>query len=281
MDSELTDSLYRLYEAGLKICQDCRTDIARLMIVDPDNKDELPEILRDRESEAQAQPNARQNSLTFTNSPELRQVYWNAQDKTEKWLTEIRNALSKMPQKSLLIRFDEPFDRHNVASVRRDYMRYTYSKDMGEVLFRYDFLNNKLSRLLKIIEECEKITTIPTAPQTQALEQKLPKIAYKMTFNDMTGELIVNNRVVYACKTYSRLGNALIDAFKNPEGKVRTSGNLASAVDAIRMPKALKRLMFRCGKGVFKVKPVITEEDLKTSHLDPTAIEQEFQELSE
>lgn len=97
MDSGLTDSHYKPYEDGLKICHDCRTDIARLMIVDPDSEGELPEILRDRESEMQAQPNARQSSLTFANSPELRKAYWCTQDKTEEWITEVCSVLSEIP----------------------------------------------------------------------------------------------------------------------------------------------------------------------------------------
>lgn len=147
---------------------------------------------------------------------------------------------------------------------------------MSEVLFRYDFLNDRLGRLLKIIEECEKTAAVTTAPQTQTLEQELPKIVYKMAFNDMTGELTLNGRIVYKCNTYSKLSNALIEAFKNPNQEVSVSGSLASAVDAIRMPKSLKRLMFRCGKGAFKIKPIVTEEDLKISHLDSATIKQKF-----
>ena len=204
------------------------------------------------------------NPLSFSNSDAL----------------DVLAILEGIPQVSFQIRFNEP--KADKAGMLEIYKSYTFTSDMEGFLAKYDKLVGKVNELPKIIEDYEKSIYQPDDfPQKTDPETKPNKaVAYRLAYDAMSGRLSINDKEVYKCNLDSKLDKALSSAFNAPDEAVTTSGNLASAISAIRAPESLKRLMFRTSKGSFRIHPEVTDEDLKQNKLSKDTIDAEFQKLS-
>ena len=220
------------------------------------------------------------NPLSFSNSDALAEANKTLTETYEKLDTDVLAILEDIPQVSFQIRFNEP--RADKAGMLETYKSHTFTSDMEGFLAKYDKLVAKVDELPKIIEDYEKSIYQPddflqkTDPET-----KLNKtVVYRLAYDAMSGRLSINDKEIYKCNLDSKLDKALSSAFNAPDEAVTTSGNLASAISAIRAPEDLKRLMFRTSKGSFRVHPEVTDEDLKQNKLSKDIINAEFQKLS-
>jgi len=220
------------------------------------------------------------NPLSFSNSDALAEANRTLTETFEKLNADVLAILEGIPQVSFQIRFNEP--KADKAGMLEIYKSYTFTSDMEGFLAKYDKLVGKVNELPKIIEDYEKSIYQPDDfPQKTDPETKPNKaVVYRLTYDAMSGRLSINDKEVYKCNLDSKLDKALSSAFNAPDEAVTTSGNLASAISAIRAPEGLKRLMFRTSKGSFRIHPEVTDEDLKQNKLSKDTIDAEFQKLS-
>lgn len=220
------------------------------------------------------------NLLSFSNSEALAVANKTLTETYEKLDADVLAILEDIPQVSFQIRFNEP--KADKTRMLETYKSYTFTSDMEGFLAKYDKLVAKLDELPKIIEDYEKSIYQPDDfPQKTDPETKLNKaVVYRLTYDAMSGRLSINDKEVYKCNLDSKLDKALSSAFNAPDEAVTTSGDLASAISAIRAPEDLKRLMFRTSKGSFRVHPEVTDEDLKQNKFSKDIIDAEFQKLS-
>lgn len=266
--------LLKIYETARKFVDDFEPTITSLI----NGEDIYYQPLRRRYKAQVVQIN--DNPLSFENSKALADANKTLIETYEKLNADTLAILEEIPQVSFRIRFNEP--KANEAGVLETYKDYSFTADMKSFLAKYDKLVAKVGELPKIIEDYEESIYQPDDfPQKTDPEKKPNKVvAYRLTYDAMSGRLSINNKEVYKCNLDSKLDKALSSAFSAPDEAVTTSGNLASAISAIRAPEGLKRLMFRTSKGSFRIHPEVTDEDLRQNKLDKETIETEFQKLS-
>ena len=144
----------------------------------------------------------------------------------------------------------------------------------------FDKFDNEVDGLFEIIKDYEVSIYQPSDfTLKQELKEEAKDIVYHLRYDEIQGKLYLNDTEVYKSNLSSKLDKALSDAFKAPKMTVKTVGSVASALDAIKMPKSLKRLAFRASKGSFVAKTEITADDLKNANLNKETLELEIQKL--
>lgn len=200
----------------------------------------------------------------------------------EKWNKEVVGILDKIKLGSYKMRFIDPrLTAYSDALCDRwEYSNIGYKIDFFEL---FCTLDGKIGELEKIIDNYDEIIK-PKMPLPEPEEdeddhrvsvkvKKKSKVVYKLEYESMSGRLLLNDQEIYKCNLDSKLDKALIAAFKTPYQTIMVDGNLASAISPIRAPESLKRLMFRTGKGCFRVDPEITAEKLEKNGIDAETID--------
>ena len=220
----------------------------------------------------------KKNIRTFADE-ELSKAYLFLREFREKWRNDVGDIIDKLPQISFRMRFDNPTDNKN--AIRMEYIGYDFSHDMNMLLDLFDKFDNEVDELFEIIKDYEASIYQPSdfAPKQEPKEE-VKDAVYYLRYDEIQGKLYLNDMEVYKSNLGSKLDKALSDAFKAPETTVKTAGSVASALDAIKMPKSLKRLAFRASKGSFVAKAEITADDLKNANLDKETLDLEIQKLS-
>lgn len=274
MRNPYSKPLLKIYETARKFVDDFEPTVIGLI----NNEDICYQPLRRHYKTNIVQVN--DNPLSFSNSDTLAEANKTLAEAYEKLNADVLTVLEDIPQVSFQIRFNEP--KADKTGMLETYKSYTFTSDMEGFLAKYDKLVAKVSELPKIIEDYEKSIYQPDDfPQKADPETKLNKtVVYRLTYDAMSGRLSINDKEIYKCNLDSKLDKALSSALNAPDEAVAASGNLASAISAIRAPEGLKRLMFRTSKGSFRVHPEVTDEDLKQNKLSKDAIDAEFQKLS-
>ena len=219
----------------------------------------------------------RDNIRTFADK-QLADAYLNLRNFRDDWRKDVGGIIDKLPQISFRMRFDEP-DTKNTVGVRMGNVGIDYSQDMETFLDLYDKFDEEVEELFKIIGDYEKSIYQPSDFEPEPKPEK-KNIVYRLRYDEIQGKLYLNDVEVYKSNLGSKLDKALSDALKTPETAVKTAGTVASALDAIRMPKALKTLVFRASKGSFVAKAEITADDLEKAKLDKETLDREIQKLS-
>lgn len=207
--------LIKLYDRGSALCDKYRADISRIMSIRAKlTDDELKQL----PPNIQALPNTKINTQDFTNSPDLKNLYLHLSSFADRWPAKVRSTLSEIPQQNLLLRFNIPFEASISATVRQQFTRHIFSKNMRITLDLYDFIKNRVERLPDIIKDCETILPPPSA-QPQII-QDIPndsaqEIIYRLDYN-LRGEIRINGLLVHKCKLGSALDNALAMAIDKP-----------------------------------------------------------------
>lgn len=274
MRNPYSKPLLKIYETARKFVDDFELTVVGLV----NSEDIHYQPLRRHYKTNVVQVN--DNPLSFNNSDALAEANKTLTETYEKLNADVLAILEDIPQVSFRIRFNEP--KANKVGMLETYKSYTFTANMEGFLAKYDKLVAKVSELPKIIEDYEKSIYQPDDfPQKTDSETKPNKVVvYCLTYDAMSGRLSINDKEVYKCNLDSKLDKALSSAFNAPDEAVTTSGNLASAISAIRAPEGLKRLMFRTSKGSFRIHPDVTDEDLRQNKLDKETIDAEFQKLS-
>lgn len=274
MRNPYSKPLLKIYETARKFVDDFEPTVIGLI----NGEDAYYQPLRRHHKTNIVQVN--DNPLSFSNSDTLTEANKTLTETYEKLDADVLAILEDIPQVSFRIRFNEP--KADKAGMLEIYKSYTFTSNMEGFLAKYDKLVAKVGELPKIIEDYEKSIYQPDDfPQKTDPEKKPNKVvAYRLAYDAMSGRLSINDKEVYKCNLDSKLDKALSSAFNAPDEAVTTSGNLASAISAIRAPEGLKRLMFRTSKGSFRIHPEVTDEDLRQNKLDKETIETEFQKLS-
>ena len=264
--------LLKIYETARKFVDDFEPTITSLI----NGEDIYYRPLRRRHKTQVVQVN--DNPLSFKNSKALTDANKTLTETYEKLNADTLAILEEIPQVTFQIRFNEP--KADKAGMLETYKDYAFTTDMKAFLAKYDKLVAKVGELPKIIEDYEKSIYQPDDFPQEANTKPSGTIIYRLAYDTMSGRLTINNNEIYKCNLDSKLDKALSSAFNAPDEAITTSGNLASAISAIRAPEGLKRLMFRTSKGSFRIHPEITDEDLKQNKLDKETIDAEFQKLS-
>jgi hypothetical protein len=276
--NEYSEPLYLLYKDGRNCCDEFEK-VVNFLVEDESGIDQfekglqgdylgisLPEI-----------PSYKQTNIRDFKDRSLKKSYDFIKGYHDEWRDKVVAILNKIPQISFRMRFDEP--KGELGAFSR--INYDFTKDMEEFLDVYDSFEAEVSELFSIINDYEKSIYQPSdfAPK-QELKEEAKDIIYHLRYDEIQGKLYLNDTEVYKSNLGSKLDKALSDAFKAPETTVKTVGSVASALDAIKMPKSLKRLAFRASKGSFVAKTEITADDLKNANLDKETLDLEIQKLS-
>ena len=220
----------------------------------------------------------RENIRTFVDK-QLAEAYIKLRDFRDEWRKNVIGIIEKLPQISFRMRFDEPNEK-NTTGIRMGSVGNSYSQDMEKFLDLYDKFDDEIVELFKIIGDYEKSIYQPSDFALEPKEEK-KDVVYRLRYDEIQGKLYLNDIEVYKSNLGSKIDKALAEAFKTPEKAVKTVGSVASSVDAIKMPKSLKKLVFRASKGSFMVKPEITMGNLKNAKLDKETLDLEIQKFSE
>ena len=225
---------------------------------------------------------AEKDTLT---TKELREVSFAAKTLhifMKKWNKEVFGILDKIKLGSYKMKFADPrLTAYSDALCDRwHYSCIVYKIDFFE---SFCMLDGKVGELEKIIDNYDEIIKLKMPlPEPEEDEddhkvsvkvKKKSKVVYKLEYESVSGGLLLNSKEIYKCNLDSKLDKALIAAFKTPYQTIMVDGNLASAISLIRAPESLKRLMFRTGKGCFRVDPEITAEKLEKNGIDAGTID--------
>lgn len=219
---------------------------------------------------------SKKNIRSFENDERLVRIYKALKETHEEWRGEVLKILEELPQISFRMRFDEPTGYSRMSNVPVD---YEFTEDMEEFLDNFYSFEDEVDELFKIIGDYEKSIYQPSDFEPEPKPEK-KNIVYRLRYDEIQGKLYLNDVEVYKSNLGSKLDKALGDALKTPETAVKTAGTVASALGAIRMPKALKTLAFRASKGSFVVKAEITTDDLEKVRLNKETLDREIQKLS-
>lgn len=278
MRNEYSEPLYLLYKDGRNCC-DKFEKVVNFLVEDESGIDQfekrlqsdylgisLPEI-----------PPFKQTNIRDFKDESLKKSYDFIKDYHDRWRNKVVAILYKLPQISFRMRFDEP--KGELGTFSR--MNYDFTKDMEDFLDIYDSFEAEVGELFSIINDYEKSIYQPSdfVPK-QEQKEEVKDVVYHLRYNEIQGKLYLNDVEVYKSNLGSKLDKALSDAFKAPETTVKTVGSVASALDAIKMPKSLKKLAFRASKGSFVAKAKITTDDLENANLSKEALNLEIQKLS-
>lgn len=272
MRNPYSKPLLKIYETARKFVDDFEPTITSLI----NGEGIYHQPLRRRHKTQVIQIN--DNPLSFENSEALADANRTLIETYEKLNADVLAILEEIPQVSFRIRFNEPkADKTGRLEIYKD---YAFTADMESFLTKYDKLVAKVGELPKIIEDYEKSIYQPDDFLQKTNTEPNKTVVYRLAYDAMSGRLTINNNEIYKCNLDSKLDKALSSAFNAPDEAITTSGNLASAISAIRAPEGLKKLMFRTSKGSFRIHPEVTDEDLKQNKLHKETIDAEFQKLS-
>lgn len=218
----------------------------------------------------------RKNVRTFADK-ELAEAYFNLRSFRDAWRKDVGEIIDKLSQISFRMRFDNPEDNKN--AIRMRYFGYEFTPDMDLFLDLYDKFDDEVDELFKIINDYEKsiYQSSDFAPEPKP-EKK--EVAYRLIYDEISGKLFINDYEIYKCNLDRTLDKALLGAFRANNHTVAIKGNLASTISKIRAPKGLRSIIFSTGKGVFRINPEITTDDLEKAGLDKEAVEKEFQTIN-
>lgn len=270
MNNSYSKSLYDLYKDG-RMCCDKFEEAVDFLIKDESGIDQFAEGL------AGGLPNYRKINIRTFKDTSLKKAYDFIKDYHENWHNEVSLILDKLSQVRFRMRFDKPMDKSSTSNAV-GHINYDFSEDMKKFLDVYDKFCDEVDELYSIINDYEE--TILKMPELRKLEPTPENVVYRLRYNAIQGKLYLDDIEVCKCNLGSKLDKALSDAFKTPEKAVKTAGSVASALDAIRMPKALKSLVFRASKGSFVAKAEITADDLEKAKLNKETLDCEIQKLS-
>ena len=217
---------------------------------------------------------AEKDTLTAKELKEVRLAFKILEAFMDKWNREVFGILDKIKLGSYKLRFADPrLTAYSDALCDR----WHYSCIGYKICFfeLFCMLDGKVGELEKIIENYDEIIKQNMPPEeveedhkvSVKIAKKKSEVIYKLEYDSMSGRLSLNGEEIYKCNLDSKLDKALISAFKTPYQTIRVDSNLASAISPIRVPEELKRLMFRTGKGCFRVDPEITAEKLEKNGL--------------
>lgn len=270
MNNSYSKPLYDLYKDG-RMCCDNFEEAVDFLVKNENGIDQFAEGLTG------GLPSYKKTNIRTFKDKSLKKAYDFIKKYHDDWRSEVVAILDKLPQVRFRMRFDEPSDKSSTSNVigRFD---YEFSKDMEEFLNIYDGFCDEVDELFGIINDYEEtIQNTPELPDPKILPRK---VIYCLRYDAMQGKLYLNDKEVYKSNLDSKLDRALSDAFKAPKTAVKTNGSVASALDPIKMPKGLKKLVFRVSKNSFKVCPEITDNDLAKAKLDKEKLDREIQKLS-
>lgn len=219
----------------------------------------------------------RKNVRTFATDKELAEAYSNLRNFRDAWRKNVGEIIDKLPQISFRMRFDDPEDNKN--AIRMGYYGYDFTPDMDLFLDLYDKFDDEVDELFKIINDYEK-SIYQSSDFTPEPKPEKEEVVYRLVYDEISGKLLINNHEIYKCNLDRTLDKALLGAFRADNHTVTIKGNLASTISKIRAPKGLRSIMFSTGKGVFRINPEITTDDLKKAGLDKEAVEKEFQTIN-
>lgn len=221
------------------------------------------------------------NIRDFKNDKKLRETFAALNAFRNEWRSDVEKILHNIPQISFIMRFEDPkIDRN--TGIRVDYLCYVFSHDMETFLDLFDVFTDEIEELYKIIVDYEKSIYQPSDFEQEQKESDKPKkdVAFRLTYDEISGKLFINNHEVYKCNLESTLDKALLEAFKADDNTAKIKGNLASTKSKIRAPEVLRNLMFSAGKGTFRIKPEITDDDLAKVCANREIVEQGFQRIN-
>lgn len=177
------------------------------------------------------------------------------------------NILNDFPEK----KYKEEFLKTTKPKEKSPF--FFYPVEFRDLIIEQATFSAKLDTLLEIIKKLEK---------EDSENHRANEIAYSLTYNDISGRLYLNDLIIHECKATSFLGETLEKAIINPGEKIEIKNkNLASAVSTFKMPEELRKIMFRTGRGIFKLKTAITYRELEKNNLSKKELDNALQKLQE
>lgn len=247
--------LYDLYGKGKEACSIFQVEIRRLADSINPEKDVL--LWSDEERRAFEDAFRRLDQLSSD------------------WYGAVMDILNQIPLISLRAQFSADVKTTD-GELRALYSQYHQTGCMKVLLRLYDTMKTRTERLpdlLKAYEEfCHNTENTPKKRGRKAA-------IYRLTYDDMTGVLRINDIIVHKCNIESELEKAIRKALKAPGKKIAVRGNLRSSISRTKIPKPLQKLMFVTGKGVLRLRPEISASDLRKYDIDHAEIDLELQQL--
>lgn len=192
------------------------------------------------------------------------------------WTATVGDILKETPL--LLFQFDDPSEKG-----------YLYGRSglkdipphIKNIEHKISETQMRVSALKKIIPKVTEDTKQPAVLSSEQPRHLNSKVAYKLEYDPFKGALTLNEVLVLTPRLESTTDQAFQEAFKNPNTSVKVAGSMSSTIGNLKMPPILKKIMFRCSKGTFRVNPTITEDDLRERSIDKLAIDQELRKLTQ
>ena len=269
MNNGYSKSLYDLYKDG-KMCCSKFEEAVNFLVESKSGIDQFAEGL------TYGLPNYKKTNIRTFEDKALKKAYDFIDDYHKRWRSEVMEILDKIPQVRFRMRFDNPTDK-NRSNNYLERLDYEFTDDMNTFLKTYDDFCDEVNELFSIINDYEETAQTLSAPQKESTH--LEGSVYQLRYNAMQGKLYLNEKEVYKCNLDSKLDKALSSAFDTPKMPTKTNGSIASALNPIKIPKELKKLMFRTSKNSFQICPAIYAEDLAKAGLSKKELDLEIEKL--
>ena len=199
---------------------------------------------------------------------DFQMAFWDWTDRLSSWLSKVsprfRNRFDDVVAETE--RFSKQFDE-----------QYVYVGDVSELLALYDNFCKKKAA----------VDDLSGKLGSKGWEIKGDDdVAFELTFDEDEG-LYLNDYKIHSFRYVSDFENVLREALNDKNDmhtvkidrtKIRTSA-LQSNIGMLKIPRELRKLMFRTSKGNLIVKPQISYGDLKRADIDDVKIANELRHL--
>lgn len=210
------------------------------------------------------------NIRTFEGDDDLFSDYGDFEREFFAWNERVESWLSSMPLR-FKHRFDEVFAQAKRFSERFD-DQYSFVGDVPDLLELYDDFCKKQAAMRDLNEKL--------GSNGWSFRED-DDVAFELRYNEMAGDLFVNEYKICRFNLGSELEEALAKALSknNKAHKVdMDASGLQGNIGMLRIPRELRKLMIRTSKKSLVVKPRITYGDLKDVGLDDAKIIEEFEQ---
>jgi hypothetical protein len=195
----------------------------------------------------------------------------------EKWVKSVNDLLGKVKQTRFKLQFNNPNQKGFLSS---SFGETTPTENhLLEVIDDLDMRHAELRQIILEIERsADQMKPIKAKEDT---EQPVGEVAYKLEYDSLSGKLYVNDKLIQTLQLDNTPDVAFQKAMETPNKPVSIKGSMSSTVNNLKIPLALKNIMFRVSKGAFQVNPIITENDLKKRKINKPEIDEKLQELAQ
>lgn len=191
--------------------------------------------------------------------------------RAEEWAKSVNDVLDEIGKYRL--QFNDPQEK-GFETDKTD-----LAKNEKGLFKAIDDMASRVVELRKIIVSIETNNEQPRKVTREQLRQPDKNVIYELAYNSFKGELTLNGALILTPRLDSTPDKAFQGAFKSPNTPIKIEGGMSSTIGNLKIPPALKEIMFRCSKGAFQVNPTITEGDLLQYGINKQTVDQELQKL--